>query len=120
MKSSDNVDYRWVTTGLNGDYETRHEAIGKVAKYGDWENDRVIPVSERCLVRHARYPEHLGNRYYGDRNHLATKHGVVRINHEALVRKWNGAEQETVESHWEVEAERLYERHDERMWDDGE
>jgi len=109
---SSEPEFRFVATRTPtlGDYETRHEAIGKLAKYGDWERGSVVPITGNCLVR-PQEPRHLGNECYGDRNRLATKHGVTRINRETIVRNWNGAEQEVIESHWVIECPICYKTH---------
>lgn len=104
---------KYVATGVLGESDTRHEAIGRLAKYGDWATGDVTPIVEDCLVDGypREYPKHLGNEHYGDRNKLATKHGVVRIESESLVRFRNGNEQETVESHWEIKCPVCYRTH---------
>jgi Zn finger protein HypA/HybF involved in hydrogenase expression len=93
--------YAYVYAGIVGERDTRHEAIGDLAKHGDWERDDVVAITENCLVDwdHAG-PVHLGNRYYGDRRYLATKHGAVRIEREDLVRFVNDTRQDVVESTW--------------------
>jgi len=110
--TSETSTYRYVVTaGATPDYETRHEAIGALARFGDWEADEVVPITESCLTRLHRYPEHLGNKYYGDRDYLATTHGPVRLNREDLVRFWNDAQQEVVETTWEADCPVCYQTH---------
>lgn len=96
--------FKYVYPGMVGDRDTRHEAVGDLAKHGDWDRHDVVPITENCLVRQVTSitvgPRHLGNEYYGDRDYLATKHGAVRLNREDLVRFLNGNEQETVETEW--------------------
>lgn len=103
--------FKYVATGVLGTWDTRHEAIGQVAKHGVWERDDIVPISENCLIRPMRGPTHIGDEHYGDRDYVATTHGAVRINHESLVRHWNGAEQEVVESHWEADCPVCYRTH---------
>jgi hypothetical protein len=96
--------FKYVYPGMVGERDTRHEAIGDLAKYGDWNDGDVVPISEDCLVSQPASiivgPIHLGDKYFDDRDWFATKHGAVRINQEQLVRVVNGDEQEVVESEW--------------------
>lgn len=97
-------DFNYVYHGMVGERDTRHEAAGDLAKYGDWEDGDIVPITESCLVNQPTSmivgPIHLGNKYYGDSDYLATKHGAVRLEREDLVRFVNGNQQETVESTW--------------------
>lgn len=96
--------YNYVHRGMVGERDTRHEAVGDLAKYGDWDRHAVVPIVDRCLVSQATSitvgPRHLGNQYYGDRDYVATKHGAVRIEREDLVRFVNGNRQDVVESEY--------------------
>jgi len=98
------TEFKYVYPGIIGERETRHEAIGDLAKHGNWERHNVTPITENCLMS-ATYsttvgPRHLGDEYYLDRDYLATKHGAVRIEREDLVRFVNGSRQDVVESEW--------------------
>lgn len=101
------MSLRYLAPPLIGDYDSRHEAIGKLAQYGEWDTGEVVPVHENTLVdghpHGVCFPEHLGNKHFGDRDYLATTHGAVKFDRESLVRYWNGTEQEVVESHYELE-----------------
>jgi hypothetical protein len=100
-KNRQMADFKYVYPGIVGERDTRHEAIGDLAKYGDWERYDVVAITENCLVDwQDNGPRHLGNEYYGDRDHLATKHGAVRIEREDLVRFVNGNRQDVVKSEW--------------------
>lgn len=95
------TEFAYVYPGMVGGRDTRHEAIGDLAKHGDWENTDITAITENCLVRwQDNGPGHLGNKHYGDRDYLATKHGAVRLNRESLVRFVNGNQQNTVESEY--------------------
>lgn len=105
-------DLRYLAPPLIGDYDTRHEAIGKLTRFDEWDDGEIVPIHEDVLVRLQRYPEHLGNKHFGDRDYLATTHGTVKIDRESLVRFWNGSQQEVVESHYELECPVCYELHE--------
>lgn len=92
--------YEYAVIGLHGTYATRHEAVGKQVLFGCGD---VVPIATQCVTRPHRYPEHLGNKHYADRKFFATRHGAVRVHHEALIRHRNGEAQGTVESHWEAD-----------------
>jgi len=95
------TEFKYIYPGIIGERDTRHEAIGDLAKHGDWESGEVVAITENCLVAwQDNGPVHLGDKHYGDRDYLATKHGAVRIEREALVRFVNGTRQEVVESEW--------------------
>lgn len=95
------TEFTYVYPGIVGERDTRHEAVGDLAKYGDWERHDVVAITEHCLVRwQDNGPTHLGDKYYGDRDYLATKHGAVRIEREALVRFVNGTRQDVVEAEY--------------------
>jgi len=98
-------EFKYVYPGMVGERDTRHEAVGDLAKHGDWEHQNVNAISESCLVTAGPYsivvgPLHLGDKYYDDRDYLATKHGAVRLEREDLVRFVNDNRQEVVESEW--------------------
>lgn len=94
-------EFKYVYPGMIGERDTRHEAVGDLAKHGDWERHDVVAITENCLVRwQDNGPVHLGNEHHGDRQYLATKHGAVRIEREDLVRFVNDTRQEVVESEW--------------------
>lgn len=100
-------DFRYVLTTHNFDYDTRHEAVGDRARFGDADTDEVVPIHEDCLVdpavdRITVGPRHLGNEYFGDRETFPTTHGAVAIDQVSLVRVRNGNTKEVVESHWEI------------------
>lgn len=101
------TEYEYVVVGV-GTAATRHDAVGKRALFGGGD---IVPVAAECVTRPHRYPEHLGNQHYGDRDYLATTHGAVRIHHEALVRHRDGARQEVVESSWEADCPVCYRTH---------
>jgi DNA-directed RNA polymerase subunit RPC12/RpoP len=97
----DGRSFKYVHAGMVGERDTRHEAVGDLVKHGDWQSGGVVAISEDCLVRwQDNGPVHLGDKHYGDRDYLPTKHGAVRLNTESLVRFVNGNEQETVETEW--------------------
>jgi hypothetical protein len=61
-------EYKYIYAANSyGDADTRHEAIGKAAKFGEWENRKIVAVREDCLLRLHDQPVHLGNKHYGDR-----------------------------------------------------
>jgi len=97
-------DFNYVYPGMVGERDTRHEAIGDLAKHGEWDEQEIVPITENCLVSQVGSlvvgPVHLGNKYYRDRDYLPTTHGAVRIEREDLVRFVNGNEQEVVESEY--------------------
>lgn len=97
------TEYKYVVVGTGNpfDCETRHEAVGKLARYDTAE--RIVPIAESCLVRYNRYPEHLGNKHYSDRQTYATTHGTTQIDRVDVVRMVNGNQQDTLESHWTVD-----------------
>lgn len=93
--------FKYIYRGMIGERNTRHEAIGDLAKHGDWKNGEVVTITENCLVDwQDNGPVHLGDKHYSDRDFLATKHGAVRIEREELVRFVNGNRQEVVKSEW--------------------
>lgn len=105
------MTFAYVIPGLPGDYDTRHEAVGVLAKHGA-ADDEVVAIAENCLVRwQDNGPEHLGDKHFGDRRKLATTHGAVSIDHEALVRTWNGDEQGVVESSWVIDCPVCFRTH---------
>lgn len=98
------AEFKYVYQGMVGERDTRHEAVADLAKHGDWANNRVVAISENCLVHwDDNGPTHLGDDHYSDRDYLATKHGVVRLERESLVRFVNGNRQDTIESEWFAE-----------------
>jgi len=94
--------YRYVVTGLPGSDDTRHEAIGRRAKHGG-DAAKVVPVLDRCLTRLHRYPEHIGDKYWNDRQRVPTTNGVTSIEHVDVVRRRNGKVTDRIEQYWEVE-----------------
>jgi hypothetical protein len=97
-------EFNYVHRAMVGERDTRHEAIGDLAKHWDWDRYDVVPITDNCLVGQVTSlrvgPRHLGDEYYNDRDYLATKHGAVRIEHEELVRFVNNNRQDVVESKW--------------------
>lgn len=100
-QSTQQASFKYVHQGMVGERDTRHEAVGDLAKHGDWSTGDVAAISENCLVDwRDNGPVHLGNKYYGNRDYLATTLGAVRIEREDLVRFVNGNRQDVVESEW--------------------
>lgn len=64
-----------------------------------------------------RYP---GNEYWHDLDRIPTNYGVVRIDREDIVRKWNGAEQEVLESRFEATCPCCYTKHEVEGGSDGD
>lgn len=100
---SQQTAFKYVYTGIIGERDTRHEAVGDLAKHNDWETNDVVAITENCLVRWDTGPTHLGDKHYSDRDYFATKHGAVRIERVDLVRFINGNRQEVVESEWRAD-----------------
>jgi uncharacterized OB-fold protein len=99
--------FRYTARTLDTTHETRHEAIGALACYGDWESDSVAPISESCLVRRWGTtfvgPDHIGDKYFDERQYMATTHGVAQIDQVSLVRRVNNHTEKVVNSWWEIE-----------------
>lgn len=104
-----NYQYVVVGTGTAPAYDTRHEAVGACARY---DADRVVAVAESCCGRLHRNPEHLGNKYFADRRRIPTTHGVASIDRVDVVRMVNGTQQDTLESHWEIQCPVCYRTHE--------
>lgn len=109
-------EFVYTARTLIGTRDTRHEAVGDLARLGDTDGDRVAAVHEDCLVSQPTSmtvgPKHLGNQCYGDRDRIATTHGIAKIEQVSLVRHVNGVETDAVESWWEIECPVCYITHE--------
>lgn len=108
--------FKYTARTLITTYDSRHEAVGDLVRYGDWQTDSVVPISENCLVQQPGTifvgPDHIGDKHWSDRTKVPTTGGVTNIDHVSLVKQVNGTEASVEESWWATDCPVCHTRHE--------